>query len=129
VGVDFEARSRLSDEWINHDDFAEAILSPREMRIVAALDEVEGRWARLGLWTRKEAVLKGAGRGIIDDLREVEVAASWSALAEGSPTLVRLGGEKWYVNTVSLRVGGLCSVASRERDSFIRWREVCLLEG
>lgn len=84
VGVDVEEEGRLSD-W---QPVADRILSPREKAEMDTVPDRDRPRAFLNAWTRKEAILKATGEGLVDDLTRVEVS-----LAPGRPArILALGG-------------------------------------
>lgn len=70
VGVDVEQVRALADV----DAVARRIMSAAELAVYAAAADPT-RFV-LGVWTRKEAVLKASGEGITRALREVDVSAA-----------------------------------------------------
>ena len=84
VGVDVEESDRLTDWRL----VAERILSSREAAEMETVPRPDRPRAFLNAWTRKEAVLKATGEGLVGDLATIEVS-----LAPGTPTrLLSLGG-------------------------------------
>lgn len=69
IGVDLETMNRTVD----HLQVAEHYFTRSEIEWIKGSDESKRRF--LELWTRKEAVLKASGVGIMDDLRVLEVHA------------------------------------------------------
>lgn len=68
IGVDVEAIARAGDPML-----ASEFLAAEEQRAIASLTPAE-RWrATARSWTRKEALLKGHGRGITGDLRALQM--------------------------------------------------------
>lgn len=69
VGVDIEVRRPLSDVLA----LTHQIASPSEAQVFKQVSTQEVHSIFFDLWTRKEAVLKAAGRGFLVDPRQVEV--------------------------------------------------------
>ncbi|MCI1753966.1 MAG: 4'-phosphopantetheinyl transferase superfamily protein [Flavobacteriales bacterium] len=67
VGADIETLHRSTD----HTSVAEHYFTPNEVAGMAAAKDGKRRF--LELWTRKEAVLKACGVGLMDDLHSLEV--------------------------------------------------------
>jgi 4'-phosphopantetheinyl transferase len=79
VGVDIERRG--GPEVL---EGSELVLAPEEREAVAAAPDAAA--AFLGLWTRKEAYLKGIGLGLIADATRVTFAPAlgpWSRVLDG----------------------------------------------
>lgn len=68
IGVDIEAIGRAGDPML-----AGEFLSAAEQRAIASLTPAERSRAAARSWTRKEALLKGHGRGITGDLRALQM--------------------------------------------------------
>jgi 4'-phosphopantetheinyl transferase len=73
VGIDAEQIRSRGDI----DSIAPYYLSDGEVHELAALPMIERRKAYLQIWTRKEALLKGLGTGLVDGLRSITVG--WPA--------------------------------------------------
>jgi 4'-phosphopantetheinyl transferase len=69
IGVDVEKLRTMSDAQ----GVADRFFSQRESAQLAVLDPEELKLGFFNAWTRKEAILKGLGRGITDGLDKVEV--------------------------------------------------------
>ncbi|MCC6355064.1 MAG: 4'-phosphopantetheinyl transferase superfamily protein [Verrucomicrobiae bacterium] len=83
VGVDVEMLGRL-DDWRA---VADRIFSPREKAEMDTVPHGERHRAFLNAWTRKEAVLKASGEGLVDDLASIGVS-----LAPGKPARLIAAG-------------------------------------
>lgn len=68
IGVDIEAIRRAGDPML-----AGEFLAAGEQRAIASLTPAERSRAAARSWTRKEALLKGHGRGITGDLRALQM--------------------------------------------------------
>lgn len=69
IGIDIEAAGRLRDL----DGLADMVMTTEERAAFAALPDDRRKDAFLRLWTRKEALLKADGRGLMHDPRTVAV--------------------------------------------------------
>jgi 4'-phosphopantetheinyl transferase len=77
----------------------------------------------LEFWTRKEAVLKASGVGIMDDLRSLRVDGLHNAMVIAHEAFMALAAEQYHVQT--LHVGGqhVISVASPlELNEVVVWK-------
>ena len=113
VGVDLEEFRPLE----RVEGLARRICSQGEF---AAWEKASDRLRHLvSLWVAKEAVVKGSGAGIRDDLSLVEIAFDEDA----RPHLIRHGGSEeaaahWGLATVPVEEGWVAMVAAEGRD----WR-------
>ncbi len=98
VGVDLETARPAADLWTT----SAAVMSPTELRYLGALpDEAARTAAYYRAWTRKEAVVKASGVGVVADLRAVDVRPH-----EPGPVLVPhaepRGPQLWSVRDLPL---------------------------
>jgi len=100
IGIDIEADRLLTDDAL----LARRILGPRERKRFEALPESARSAALLATWTRKEAVLKAMGTGILGGLSSVEVLADAVVGPGPSPTT-------WSVRTLSMPLGFYGAIA------------------
>jgi 4'-phosphopantetheinyl transferase len=77
VGIDVEGPSALGGG--DGRDLWEAVLRPGEQGLVARLPEELRADAFLGVWTRKEAILKATGDGLDVAMTELEVSPGTAA--------------------------------------------------
>jgi 4'-phosphopantetheinyl transferase len=106
VGVDTEAVRDLAVEELTGD-----VLTRREHDAVLAAPEGPGRTrAFLRCWTRKEAVLKAAGVGIVTDLSRLETRA-WSPGPAEVTTDVLAAPTTWQVAETPVPDGWTAAVA------------------
>jgi len=119
VGIDVEMAGRMRDL----DGLAAMVMTPREQADFAALSIDRRQAAFLRLWTRKEALLKADGRGLMHDPRKVEVG-----LDDNTPRIVLLDDVRWTLADLALApdapaavcvAGGLASVRQRGVDSLV----------
>ena len=79
VGIDLEALDRLTRNAEDLSRFAERVLSSNELTVWQALPGDQQSRALLRAWTRKEALGKGTGRGLSDELLRTGVALDAAA--------------------------------------------------
>ncbi|MBQ0984639.1 4'-phosphopantetheinyl transferase superfamily protein [Streptomyces sp. F63] len=106
VGVDIE-----SSHGSPPDGVSELVLSDRELARMRAMRHADGRQEfLLRSWTRKEAVLKAVGTGIVTDLRGLDVLP-----ADADPVVVEHTGPgrrgSWLVEEVNLGPGLVAALA------------------
>ncbi|MBL0420568.1 4'-phosphopantetheinyl transferase superfamily protein [Ramlibacter sp. AW1] len=95
VGVDIEAWD-VGAVAVQGEDSLDAVLSPAEREAIAACDPASRPLARLRCWVRKEALLKAAGCGLSDEVRQVSVDVGAEARLLAS-THARLRQGDWSV--------------------------------
>jgi 4'-phosphopantetheinyl transferase len=122
IGVDTETASAESISQ----EVAHMYLSEAESIQLDSLPAIERKRACLQVWTRKEALLKGLGIGLIDDLRDVSVG--WPK----TPALVRPSRsnhtDDWVIREIGPFHRALGALAYRRRHStLINCQEFCLL--
>lgn len=105
VGVDLETMSRAVDhEAVSGHYFT----AEEDADIRSAAD---GKRRFLELWTRKEAVLKASGVGIMDDLRALRVDAPVNSTTISHEAFVAHAAAAYHVRTVRIGEGHIASVA------------------
>lgn len=106
IGADIETLNRSTD----HDRVAAHYFTPAE---VASIDRApDGKRRFLELWTRKEAVLKACGVGLMDDLHSLEVGEAMNTMMIRHPDFVRLAAPEYHVATFIAGAHHLISLAS-----------------
>ncbi|MBE0531165.1 MAG: 4'-phosphopantetheinyl transferase superfamily protein [Rhodospirillales bacterium] len=93
VGVDVEMAGRLRDL----DGLAGMVMTPDEQVRFADLPPDFRQIAFMRVWTRKEALLKADGRGLMYDPRKVDVGVD-----DGTDRAIVLEGISWTVRDVPL---------------------------
>lgn len=127
IGVDVEAIARAGDPTL-----AAEFLAPGEQQAIASLPPVERARAAARSWTRKEAFLKGHGRGITGDLRALHMQPSrCGAIAhdglEPPPGVAALGAascgltRRWRIVTLEPWPGYLAALAGEGDWRSRRW--------
>ena len=98
IGADLETVTRTVD----HDAVADHYFTRREVEWINASEDRKRRF--LELWTRKEAVLKASGVGIMDDLRVLEVHDNCNTMRIAHEAFVADAAQEYVVKT--WRLGG-----------------------
>ena len=106
VGADIETMQRRTD----HQGVSEHYFTPPEVASIAA--SADGKRRFLELWTRKEAVLKACGVGIMDDLKSLNVGEALNTMTIQHPDFVRLVSPEYYVYTMNVGEDHLVSIAA-----------------
>lgn len=115
VGADIETLHRTTD----HASIADHYFTPGEVAGIGSATDGKRRF--LELWTRKEAVLKACGVGLMDDLHSLEVGRAHNDLSISHPDLVRLAGPEYHVRTYDVGPHHIVSLAA-ERPFQVRFR-------
>jgi len=105
IGVDIETMARTVD----HMAVGEHYFTPGEVRDIAASANAKRRF--LEFWTRKEAVLKASGVGIMDDLRVLRVDGAVNAMTITHEAFVQHAAERYHLHTWHLGEDHILSVA------------------
>lgn len=108
LGADIETLHRSTD----HSSVAEHYFTPNEVAGISAAKDGKRRF--LELWTRKEAVLKACGVGLMDDLHSLEVGNARNELFISHPDLVRMAAAEYHVSTFEVGTHHLVSLAAEE---------------
>jgi 4'-phosphopantetheinyl transferase len=94
IGADVETVHRHTDQ----EQVAGHYFTSAE---VASIQEAQdGKRRFLELWTRKEAVLKACGVGLMDDLKKLEVGRDENRMRIAHPDFVRLAAPAYHVYTL-----------------------------
>lgn len=118
IGADIETMNRHTD----HVRVANHYFTPPE--VASITEAADGKRRFLELWTRKEAVLKACGVGLMDDLHSLEVGAALNKMKISHPDFVRLAAAEYHVRTLSLGNDHLISVASEQQWAGMRIAEI-----
>jgi len=106
LGVDVETMARMVD----HGAVGEHYFTNEE---VASIDaSADGKRRFLELWTRKEAVLKASGVGIMDDLRVLRVDEAVNRMMITHDEFVAMAAPAYHVRTWRLGPSHIVSLAS-----------------
>ena len=107
IGVDIETMSRTVD----HAAVTTHYFSAQEEELI----NVQGRNGKrkfLELWTRKEAVLKASGVGIMDDLRVLKVDSATNAMTITHHEFVRMAATEYHVLSIPHGPDHVISIAT-----------------
>lgn len=105
VGLDIETVNRSVD----HSAVGEHYFTPEENHDIALA--ADGKRRFLELWTRKEAVLKASGVGIMDDLKVLRVNEPVNHLHIGHEAFVALAAPHYHVHTWHVGAEHILSLA------------------
>jgi 4'-phosphopantetheinyl transferase len=120
IGIDLESATRLKRDINALPGLAARVLSPRELAIWRALpDAIAQDAAFLRAWTRKEAYVKATGKGLFDELANIEVALD-AAAPKTSLTLRSIPQEgetmrRWALHDLSAPDGFAAALALEEK--------------
>lgn len=120
IGIDLESATRLKRDINALPGLAARVLSPRELAIWQALPDDAARDAAfLRAWTRKEAYVKATGKGLFDELANIEVALD-AAVPEPSLTLRSIPQEGetmrlWALHDLSAPDGFAAALAVEQK--------------
>ncbi len=106
LGADVETMNRRTD----HERVAHHYFTPAEVEQIS--HAANGKKRFLELWTRKEAVLKACGVGLMDDLHSLEVHARRNELTIQHPEFVKLAGPAYHVTTFAVGEDHVVSLAT-----------------
>lgn len=114
IGADIETMQRRTD----HQRVADHYFTAPEVASIAAA--ADGKRRFLELWTRKEAVLKASGVGIMDDLKSLNVSDALNTMTIQHPDFVRLVSPEYHVYTMSVGKDHLVSIAASQPITDLR---------
>lgn len=125
IGADLETMDRRVD----HTAVADHFFTPEEIRWIGAdrsdpASAPDAKRRFLTLWTRKEAVLKASGVGIMEDLRSLRSDAAVNRMVIRHPEFVTMAAQEYHVHTHHLGDTHILSVAAD-----MPWRELHLLRA
>lgn len=109
IGVDIETMQRRVD----HLAVSEHYFTPEEVEAIALSSDTKRRF--LEYWTRKEAVLKASGVGIMDDLKVLRVDAALNEMTISHEAFVRHAAAEYHVHTMHLGPEHIISLAAETR--------------
>jgi 4'-phosphopantetheinyl transferase len=115
VGADVETLTRAVDHAaVSGHYFTEA----ETEAIAAAGTDAKRRF--LEFWTRKEAVLKASGVGIMEDLRALRVDRPRNAVLIAHEVFQQMAAPEYHVRTYHIGEGHILSLASPEALTAVR---------
>lgn len=122
LGVDVETMERSVD----HDAVSRHYFTPAEIQVIEGMegDPREAKRRFLLFWTRKEAVLKASGVGIMEDLRALRVDEARNEMTITHEAFSRMAAPEYHVQSYHLDEGHLISLATPQLP-----REVRVCEG
>lgn len=97
IGVDIETTARSVD----HEAVGRHYFTPAEIRSISEAGD-RSRERFLEFWTRKEAVLKASGVGIMEDLRALRVDAPRNELTINHDAFCSMAAPEYHVRTWSV---------------------------
>ena len=106
IGADIETMARDVD----HQAVSEHYFTAPEINVINAAEH-EGKRRFLEFWTRKEAVLKASGVGIMDDLRALRVDALRNTMMIEHEAFITMAAEEYHVQTLHVGAQHLVSIA------------------
>lgn len=106
IGIDLETMTRTVD----HRAVSEHYFTPAETEDIGRARDEKRRF--LELWTRKEAVLKASGVGIMEDLRVMRVDAAKNTMMIAHEEFLRLAAPEYHVRTWHLGEDHIISLAT-----------------
>jgi 4'-phosphopantetheinyl transferase len=123
VGVDLERLDRV----VSYASVAERICTPREWAAFQALPAARLPEAFFACWTRKEAIAKALGCGLIGGLQTLEVCLREDARSDGRTSVLDGQGREWSILNLALESGWMGALAAPGVDW--RWRGWRLQDG
>lgn len=105
IGADVETMNRTVD----HRAVSEHYFTPEEIDDIMATHDQKRRF--LELWTRKEAVLKASGVGIMDDLRVLRVDSELNENTITHEAFVRMASPEYHLHTWYVGTDHIVSIA------------------
>jgi 4'-phosphopantetheinyl transferase len=115
IGADIETMGRDVD----HQAVSEHYFTPPEVQAIHAAGD-DGKRRFLELWTRKEAVLKASGVGIMDDLKALRVDAPHNTMTITHEAFARMAAPVYHVHTYHVGADHLISIASPKPLTVVR---------
>ena len=107
IGADIETMHRNVD----HDAVSGHYFTPTEVKAIAAAGN-DAKRRFLEYWTRKEAVLKASGVGIMEDLRSLRVDGERNTMGIAHEAFVSMAAPEYHVHTWHVGPDHLISLAS-----------------
>lgn len=105
VGVDIETMTRTVD----HHAVGQHYFTSEEVEVISRATDSKRRF--LEFWTRKEAVLKASGVGIMDDLRVLRVDGAVNTMTITHQAFVQHAAEQYHLHTWHLGAHHILSLA------------------
>lgn len=121
LGVDIETVERRTD----HELVAGHYFTPDEVSHIQA-GGAEGKRRFLTLWTRKEAVLKASGVGIMEDLHALRVLDGTQVLSIRHEVFVREAAPAYHVSSFSVGTDHLIALATPRPHAGPALHDACM---
>jgi 4'-phosphopantetheinyl transferase len=115
LGADVETMQRTVD----HLAVSTHYFTPEEQEDILRSSDTKRRF--LELWTRKEAVLKASGVGIMEDLKVLRVDPALVSLTIRHAEFLRMAHDQYHVGTWSLGEDHIISLATPEAPEQVRF--------
>jgi 4'-phosphopantetheinyl transferase len=115
LGADVETMQRAVD----HLAVSAHYFTPEEQEDILRASDTKRRF--LELWTRKEAVLKASGVGIMDDLKVLRVDPEQVSLTIRHAEFLRMAHDQYHVGTWSVGEDHIISLATPEAPEQVRF--------
>lgn len=106
IGVDVET----VDRRVDHDAVSGHYFTQEEQHRIVQSEQPKRTF--LEFWTRKEAVLKASGVGIMDDLRSLRVDEAVNKITIAHPEFIAMAAAEYHVRTWRIGEGHSISLAS-----------------
>lgn len=119
IGVDIETMARELDHAAVSEHYFTA---PEIAAIQGAGPDAKRRF--LDFWTRKEAVLKASGVGIMDDLRVLRVDSEHNVMTIEHEAFVKMAAEEYHVRTWHLHSNHVVSLATEQPFANVRFATI-----
>lgn len=107
IGADIETMERKVD----HNAIADHYFTEDEKALILN-DKIEGKRRFLELWTKKEAILKATGVGIMDDLKILDTSKEHIELSIQHPEFCNMAAPEYFLECFELEPTHIISVAS-----------------
>lgn len=120
IGADIETMHRDTD----HHAVSKHYFTPTEVMSIPAGEAGKHRF--LELWTRKEAVLKASGVGIMDDLRSLDVGAAHNHMTIRHPDFMRLAAMHYHVRSFHWGSDHLVAIATERPMTAVRFVDAAI---
>lgn len=118
IGVDIETMTRELD----HAAVSEHYFTTPEIAAIQAAGP-DAKQCFLDFWTRKEAVLKASGVGIMDDLRVLRVDGEHNVMAIEHEAFVKMAAKEYHVRTWHLEQQHIVSLALPKQAGSVSFRK------
>ena len=106
LGVDVETMQRKVD----HEGVAEHFFMNQEIQELKNASDPKYRF--LEFWTRKEAILKASGVGIMEDVRALQVNKDQQEVSISHKDMIALSADRYYVITGAIGADNIISIAT-----------------